>query len=188
MDREAWPAAIHGVANSQTQLSNWTELNWGQLILGFFFQFFFFHSKISPILKAEIKVISHSPASTGTERKGMLPLNYIYSPSYCSFILCKMLQKLWLAHLYTIVIANTVSLLRNLTRPVSTHSCGSGGEVSHMQIVILCPINCLPGYNYVWHQYVNSFGIGWVLYIRECWETIYILPLSGKQNMKYLKR
>ena len=28
MDRVAWRAAIHGVAKSQTQLSNWTELNW----------------------------------------------------------------------------------------------------------------------------------------------------------------
>ena len=28
MDREAWRAAIHGVARSQTRLSNWTELNW----------------------------------------------------------------------------------------------------------------------------------------------------------------
>ena len=28
MDREAWPAAIYGVAKSQTQLSDWTELNW----------------------------------------------------------------------------------------------------------------------------------------------------------------
>ena len=27
-DREAWHAAIHGVANSQTQLSDWTELNY----------------------------------------------------------------------------------------------------------------------------------------------------------------
>ena len=28
MDREAWHAAVHGVTKSQTQLSNWTELNW----------------------------------------------------------------------------------------------------------------------------------------------------------------
>ena len=28
MDREAWHAAIHGVAKSQKRLSDWTELNW----------------------------------------------------------------------------------------------------------------------------------------------------------------
>ena len=27
MDREAWRAVIHGVTESQTRLSNWTELN-----------------------------------------------------------------------------------------------------------------------------------------------------------------
>ena len=37
MDREAWRAAIHGVAKSRTQLSDWTELNWnlkGFLVCG----------------------------------------------------------------------------------------------------------------------------------------------------------
>ena len=28
MDREAWRAVIHGVAESRTQLSDWMELNW----------------------------------------------------------------------------------------------------------------------------------------------------------------
>ena len=32
MDREAWRAVIHGVAKSQTGLSDWNELNWTELI------------------------------------------------------------------------------------------------------------------------------------------------------------
>ena len=32
MDREAWRAVIHGVAKSQTWLSDWTELNWKVIV------------------------------------------------------------------------------------------------------------------------------------------------------------
>ena len=31
MEREAWYAVIHGVAKTQTRLSNWTELNWASI-------------------------------------------------------------------------------------------------------------------------------------------------------------
>ena len=36
-DRDAWSAAVHGVAKSHTLLSNWTELNWTEhLIIRYF--------------------------------------------------------------------------------------------------------------------------------------------------------
>ena len=34
MDREAWRAAVHGVAQSRTRLSDWTELHWTDVIWG----------------------------------------------------------------------------------------------------------------------------------------------------------
>jgi len=34
MDREAWRAAVHGIAKSWTRLRDWTELNWMGIING----------------------------------------------------------------------------------------------------------------------------------------------------------
>ena len=33
MGREAWYAAVHGVTESQTRLSDWTELNWRLILM-----------------------------------------------------------------------------------------------------------------------------------------------------------
>ena len=33
MNRETWHAAVHGVAKSRPQLSDWTELNWTLLVV-----------------------------------------------------------------------------------------------------------------------------------------------------------
>ena len=37
MNREAWHAAVHGVTENRTWLSNWTELNWLKISFGYFF-------------------------------------------------------------------------------------------------------------------------------------------------------
>ena len=43
MDREAWHAAIHGVAKSQTWLSDWTELNWMKIAIAIIILFLSIH-------------------------------------------------------------------------------------------------------------------------------------------------
>ena len=47
MHREAWRAAIHGVAKSRTQLSDWTELNWRYTL--WWFDALMYHKMINTI-------------------------------------------------------------------------------------------------------------------------------------------
>ena len=52
MDREAWRAAVHGVAKSRTWLSNWPELNWNPIRAVISFK---------PLVKQEGYLIALSP-------------------------------------------------------------------------------------------------------------------------------
>ena len=73
MNREAWRATVHGLAKSQTQLSNWTKLNWFAIILKYFLSSFLFLSFYCSILSFIYlclgspggSVVKHLPASTG---------------------------------------------------------------------------------------------------------------------------
>ena len=60
MDREAWRAAVHGVAKSRTWLSDWTELNW-KLNKGPEFQCYLshWHREVTSPELSESKIRSH---------------------------------------------------------------------------------------------------------------------------------
>ena len=73
VDREAWRATVHWLAKNQTQLSNWTKLNWFAIILKYFLSSFLFLSFYCSILSFIYlclgspggSVVKHLPASTG---------------------------------------------------------------------------------------------------------------------------
>ena len=66
MDREAWRAAIHGVAKSRTRLSDWTELNWTS-----------FQIKVSAIKKQKVLIWYY-------DRIGRETLNRMFSEDFSS--------------------------------------------------------------------------------------------------------
>ena len=49
MDREAWRAAIHGVAKSRTRLSDWTELKYSFVFSATFLQCNVFKTFLSKV-------------------------------------------------------------------------------------------------------------------------------------------
>ena len=67
MDREAWCAAIHGVAKSRTQLSNWTELNWSIHWIGSLSATF--SLQLAPGPEAKVSFIRHNSFPTHPSTK-----------------------------------------------------------------------------------------------------------------------
>ena len=70
MDRESWRAAVHGVTESQTQLSDWTELNWFAMkwweqmprwFSGCWVLSQLFHSPLSPSSKGSLSPLYYLP-------------------------------------------------------------------------------------------------------------------------------
>ena len=78
MEREAWCAAIHGVAKSCTWLSNWTELNWTDWLL-------ISHNKIGRLNSPSCQLPPHTLQS--------LFLEY----EYIIILIGSMLTLLWLS-------------------------------------------------------------------------------------------
>ena len=73
MDREAWHAAIHGVAKSRTQLSNWTEANSSDGHNEYFFLVGFHHKHDDlPTGLTELQTFSFSSAQTQLETKALV--------------------------------------------------------------------------------------------------------------------
>ena len=73
MDREAWHAAVHGVSKSQTQLSNWTELNWTETLnIAIYSQFFISEG--------------HERTSQQMEYRGVQPLSNLVFWAWCSLL------------------------------------------------------------------------------------------------------
>ena len=79
MDREAWRAAIHGAAKSQTQLSDWTELNWTewQMMLSVFshstYSLYSLYYTVHGILQARILEWVPSPFPGDLSNPGIEP-------------------------------------------------------------------------------------------------------------------
>ena len=61
MDREAWRAAVHGVAKSQTRLSNWTKLNPAAAFGHCFWRHWLRHGKLYKGKMAEQQRWDHKP-------------------------------------------------------------------------------------------------------------------------------
>ena len=101
MDREAWHAAVHGVAKSRTRLSNWTELNStdykgvaNERELGTFSNWSFLSELVLMFLHSgSAQFCSIDKFHSRFTSAFSMPCNII---SLCSYFLWRDLSKIWL--------------------------------------------------------------------------------------------
>ena len=91
MDREAWHAAVHGIAKSRTQMRDWTELNTAK---GF-----------SVVNEAEVDVFLHSLAFSMTPQmlaiRSLVPVPFL-NPAWTSKVLGSHTVKAWLGEFWAL--------------------------------------------------------------------------------------
>ena len=84
MDREAWRAAIHGVAKSRTQLNDWTELIWTEQL-----------AKIIEKLFITVSVFSLRPICDSHIFRKNLPMSSAWISTVFFFFLFKNYIGIW---------------------------------------------------------------------------------------------
>ena len=86
MDREVWHAVVHGVAKSQTRLSDWTELNWTEknfyisicILVRRSFEFFPFYTTVSILLFKVILHVANKSQGVPLDKLWILKLAHIF--------------------------------------------------------------------------------------------------------------
>ena len=93
MDREAWRAAVHGIAKRQTWLSDWTELNWATFTFTLLEISQFSHSVMSNSLQLHGLQHARLPCPSPTPRacSNSCPLSQWCHPSNHLILCCPLL-------------------------------------------------------------------------------------------------
>ena len=87
MDREAWQAAVHGVAKSRTRLGDWTDLNTPFVYM---YPIFFIHSSADGHLAYfhVLAFISSASVNTGAYILSDYGFLWIYAQEWDCWIIC----------------------------------------------------------------------------------------------------